>query len=128
MSGEKRLQLLAQNILRHFFKNNNAAVDIALVDVKKMRALNRAFRGLDRATNVLSFTTPANFPSVPRESKFLGEIYLCPSIVKTRGENIDYLLVHGLLHLLGFDHTKERAKMRMVRLEREILTWLKNRS
>lgn len=128
MREEKRLRLLAQDIVTSYFRNNNAVVDVALVNVRKMRALNRAFRGLDRATDVLSFPVPAGFPIVPCAPRFLGEIYLCPSVVRVKNENIDYLLVHGLLHLMGFDHTGERAKMRMVQVERKILAWLKNRS
>ncbi|PJC65456.1 MAG: rRNA maturation RNase YbeY [Candidatus Colwellbacteria bacterium CG_4_9_14_0_2_um_filter_50_12] len=123
-----RLRLLAQDILASYFKNRSAAAEVTLVNARKMRALNRAFRGLDRATSVLSFATPADFPNPPRTPKLFGEIYLCPSVIRARGESIDYLLIHGLLHLLGFDHNISRAKIRMQRFEQKILAWLKNRS
>jgi len=125
---EKRLQQLAEDILTSYFENKDVLIGIALVDARKMRVLNRNFRGLDRATNVLSFETPRDFPVPPKSPKLLGEVYLCPSVIKERGEDIEFLLVHGLLHLLGFDHDNSRARMSMQKLEQKILIWLKNRS
>ncbi len=124
---EARLRLLAADIITSFFKNSNTSVEVVLLDAKKMRVLNRNFRGIDRATNVLSFATPQDFPVRPGSPRVLGEVYLCPSVIKSKGEDIDYLMVHGLLHLMGLDHDKERARISMEKLEGRILAWLKNR-
>ena len=126
-SEEKRLQLLARDILKSYFGKDGVSAGVAFVDAKKMRILNRDFRGLDKATNVLSFEAPSGFPNPPKTPKLLGEIYLCPNVIKERGEDINYLLIHGLLHLLGFDHDKSRARIVMQKLEQKILIWLKNR-
>jgi probable rRNA maturation factor len=127
MKEAARLRLLAKDILASYFGKRNVMIEVALVNARKMRALNRTFRGLDHTTSVLSFETPADFPTAPRTPKLLGEIYFCPGVIKAKGENIDYLLVHSLLHILGFDHSTNRAKIRMQKLEQKIRAWLKNR-
>lgn len=126
--SEAYFKLLARDILDSYFKNRNVEAEIFLVSPSKIRALNRTFRGLDRPTNVLSFAAPSGFPRIPGVPKSLGEVYLCPSVIRSREESAEHLLIHGLLHLLGFDHDKERARIRMEKLEKQILAWLKNRS
>jgi ssRNA-specific RNase YbeY (16S rRNA maturation enzyme) len=57
----------------------------------------------------------------------LGEVYLCPSYIKVNGESLEYLAIHGLLHLMGFNHEKNRDRIRMKSTEQKIQKWLKNR-
>lgn len=123
----RRLQKLAQTILTSYFKNPHLKVEVSLIDRREMRKLNRTFKGIDKPTDILSFESPEGFPHIDGVDLTIGEIYLCPSYIRTHGVAIDRLLVHGLLHLLGFDHMKERARMRMQTLELKILAWLKNR-
>ena len=90
-----------------------------------MRLLNRAWRGVDAATNVLSF------PNKPAgaEVAFLGDIVLAYETIASEARNegkpfahhLTHLAVHGFLHLLGYDHQRERDAVRMERLERRIL-------
>lgn len=126
-SEEKRLQKLAQIVLTSYFKSPHLRAEVSLIDKRTMRKLNRTFRGIDKPTDVLSFEAPAEFPQINKSERLIGEVYLCPSYIATHGVGIDHLLVHGLLHLLGFDHVKERARMRMQTLELKILAWLKNK-
>ena len=122
---QKRLGLLACGILGYLHKKNSYA-EINLVTSLQMRKLNLRHRGKDRTTNVLSFSYPSWFPVVSSgSSRLLGEVYLDPAFIKKRGENIDYLLVHGLLHLLGLDHERYDDKIKMERMEKKILKWLK---
>ncbi len=122
---QKRLELLACNILGYLHRKDSYA-EINLVTSLQMRKLNLRYRGKDKATNVLSFSYPSWFPEVSSGSpKLLGEIYLDPIFIKKRGENIDYLLVHGLLHLLGIDHERYDDRVKMERMEKKILKWLK---
>ena len=89
-------------------------VTIALVSDRRMRALNRQFRGKDYATDVLSF------PS--EERGFLGDIVIAAGIAKRQageaGHSIQVelrvLSLHGLLHLLGYDHESDDGKMARV--------------
>ncbi len=77
---------------------------VAFVAAEEMRALKREHLGVDEATDVLSFPIDGRDPvpsGVPRQ---LGDAILCPQVV---GENWRRPLVHGLLHLLGYDHGSE---------------------
>lgn len=85
---------------------------VAFVGPDEMRALKRAHLGIDEATDVLSFPIDARAElpeGVPRQ---LGDVVLCPQVV---GEEWRAPLLHGLLHLLGYDHGDE-----MSRREREL--------
>ncbi len=97
----------------------NAEVSVLLVGDKAMRTLNRRYRGKDRTTDVLSF--PLREGSFSRiQPQVLGDIVLSlPTAArqaKAAGEpyysEIERLLVHGYLHLLGYDHERSRAEAR----------------
>ncbi len=79
----------------------DADVGLAFVGRDEMRALKREHLGVDEATDVLSFPIDGREPlpeGVPRQ---LGDVVLCPDVV---GEEWRWPLVHGLLHLLGYEH------------------------
>ncbi|MFK3649354.1 rRNA maturation RNase YbeY [Lysobacter enzymogenes] len=110
-----------------------ADLAIRLVDSKEGRSLNRHYRGRDYATNVLSF--PADLPEgLPKGVKLplLGDLVLCAPVVareareqkKVLNDHYAHLTVHGVLHLLGWDHEDEREAECMEQLEREILATL----
>ena len=80
---------------------------IAFVGADEMRALKREHLGIDEPTDVLSFPIDGRerlAEGVPRQ---LGDVVLCPDVV---GEEWRWSLVHGLLHLLGYDHGDEMAR------------------
>lgn len=98
-------------------------VCIALVSDARMKALNRQFRGKDRVTDVLSFPAePASASAAPAAAGFLGDIVIASGVAKKQakdaghGVNIEIrvLALHGLLHLLGFDHDTDDGKMARV--------------
>jgi probable rRNA maturation factor len=90
-------------------------VSIAVVSDRRMRALNRQFRGKDAATDVLSF--PAT--QMPGVSTFLGDIVIASGVATRQareaghsvGTELKVLALHGLLHLLGYDHEADGGKM-----------------
>jgi probable rRNA maturation factor len=92
-----------------------------------MRDLNRTWRGKDAATNVLSFPS-----GEVATTGFLGDVVLAHETVReeARENNIalpdhaSHLVVHGVLHLLGFDHEEDAAAERMETLERRVLASL----
>lgn len=107
-----------------------ADLAIRLVDAREGRALNRHYRGKDSATNVLSF--PAELPEGLPEGvrlPLLGDLVLCAPVVareareqrKPLAAHYAHLTVHGVLHLLGWNHEDEREAECMEALEREIL-------
>ena len=112
-------------------ENRIKRADLALriVDEREGRALNRHYRGKDYATNVLS--VPAELPSGV-ELPILGDIVLCAPVVareaaeqgKPLNAHYAHLTVHGVLHLLGFDHEDPLDADAMEALERQILASL----
>ena len=88
---------------------------IAYVDETTIASLNRDHRGIDRATDVLSFPIDGAEPSAgPRE---LGDIVICVTLTRDLREAI----VHGVLHLAGMDHESDDGEM--LALQRELLAW-----
>ena len=77
---------------------------IAFVDAVEMRGLKREHLGIDEATDVLSFPLDGRDELPDGEPRALGDVVLCPDVV---GEEWRTPLVHGLLHLLGYDHGAE---------------------
>ena len=72
-------------------------------------------------TNVLSFPNPKDFPHPEYDGFYLGEIYLNPDYIKEHEENFDHMVLHGILHLLEFDHQKTKDRLKMEKLEKDIL-------
>ena len=110
-----------------------ADLAVRLVDAREGRSLNRHYRGKDYATNVLSF--PADLPEGLPEGvriPLLGDLVLCAPVVareareqrKPLAAHYAHLTVHGVLHLLGWNHEDAREAECMEGLEREILAGL----
>lgn len=108
-------------------------ITIRLVDEEEGHALNLEFRGKDYATNVLSFAYDGDLSDHEQASSPIwGDIALCvPVVVKEAGEqgkSLDahyaHLIVHGILHLQGYDHENPRDAEIMEAIERRILATL----
>jgi probable rRNA maturation factor len=108
-----------------------AEIAVLLADDAAVRVLNRTWRGIDRATNVLSF--PAATPAgAAHRATHLGDIALAFETVsgeaaaegKTLGDHVTHLVVHGVLHLLGHDHQGRAAAEAMEALEVQALARL----
>ncbi len=124
---EKDLKKITSTLVQ-FLELDRVEFEVYLVGRKMMREINHRFLGKNEPTGVLSFTLPREFPQVSSPNKKLGEIYLCPPVVRERKEKFEALLAHGLLHLLGFNHDLKNARMGMEKLELNFLKWLKQRS
>ena len=109
-----------------------AEVSVSYVDDDEMRELNRAWRGIDAPTDVLSFACDLDgeaFASPAGEPLELGDIVLAPGVIAaqapsfgtTPAEECRLMLVHGLLHLLGYDHMNEVDAAEMERRELAVL-------
>jgi len=102
---------------------------VCVVGAPESRRLNARFRGLDAPTNVLSFTSGA-LPQAPGGgARALGELVICPRVLRAEARAQDkslkahwaHLVVHGTLHLLGYDHERAADARRMERREIAVL-------
>jgi probable rRNA maturation factor len=119
------VERLVRKAARAATNNRKRSLTIALADDRRVRTLNARDRRKDKPTNVLSY------PSGERD--FLGDVVLARQTVwreaksqgKTAADHLAHLVVHGTLHLLGYDHeTSEADAERMEALERQILAKL----
>jgi probable rRNA maturation factor len=102
-----------------------AELAIVLTDDSAIRLLNRDWRGVDAATNVLSFPTAG----VAGRGPLIGDIVLAYQTIdeearaegKPFAHHVAHLAVHGFLHLLGYDHVKDKDAEAMEQMERTIL-------
>ena len=107
----------------------NAELSVLLCDDETIARLNGQWRGQQKPTNVLSFPAPPLQGTVPDEKIPLGDIAIAYETLareaeengKTVSYHLSHLVVHGFLHLLGYDHHMDDEAERMERLERDIL-------
>jgi probable rRNA maturation factor len=94
-------------------------VTVALVSDARMRTLNRSYRNKDYATDVLSFpSAPAKTPS-GKPDAYLGDIVIATGVAQRQADDVGHsvntelkvLALHGLLHLLGYDHESDEGEM-----------------
>jgi probable rRNA maturation factor len=95
-------------------------IDVYLVDEDRMEELNRETRGHSESTNVLSFPYDATLPHPERGTGYRGEVYLCPAYIEAHGQDLAQMAIHGVLHLLGYDHETDADAAIMEQLEEEI--------
>ena len=112
-------------------QNDSAELTLRLVDSEEITALNHLYRKKNKATNVLAF--PADHPeNVELEYPLLGDVIICPAVLKQESETLNkpltahwaHIVIHGVLHLLGYDHIKEDDAMIMQTIETQLLASL----
>jgi probable rRNA maturation factor len=104
-------------------------INVLLTDDESVAEMNSMWRGKHAATNVLSFPAPPSLPVPEGEARLFGDIVLAYGVVmreakeqgKTPEDHATHLIVHGTLHLFGFDHQSESEASRMEQLETDIL-------
>ena len=112
----------------------NYEIDVSLVDEETIHRINREYRNVDRVTDVISFAFNDDESDLGRilgeeVPKMLGEIFVCvpraleqaKEIGNTPERELRFLFVHGLLHLLGYDHMKKSDEEIMFPLQEKIL-------
>lgn len=108
----------------------NASCSIIIVDNSYIHKLNKEYRGIDRVTDVISFALEDDKSMViPDEIRLLGDIYISLDKAKEQAEEyghslereLCFLAVHGIYHLLGYDHEKEEEAEVMFKKQEEVL-------
>lgn len=121
-----------KKVIKRTLKHENvkkAYFSIIFVDNERIQEINREYRGKDTVTDVISFALEDNPDIVPNNIRVLGDIYICiPRMIEQSeayGHSIkrelSFLCVHGLLHLLGYDHMKKEDEELMFGLQEDIL-------
>ena len=117
----------AQQALQEAGAIANAEATIVLSDDAHLRALNRQFLGIDAPTDVLSF--PGGDTDPDSEELYLGDVIISLSRAQAQAtagghpvqDELQLLVVHGVLHLLGYDHAEEDEKVKMWAIQADIL-------
>lgn len=126
------LEAFAARVLGHAAGHMKAGgeLSVLLTDDAELHALNKQWRGLDKPTDVLSF--PSDDPEIPGQPQYLGDIALSFETAFRDAESMKrpfeghtaHLLIHGYLHLLGYDHIEADDAKVMEPLEAQILAGL----
>jgi len=120
---------LALHALRMEAAPEESELSVALVDVEEMTHLNEQYRGIQGPTDVLSFGCDDPCAAVADEPITLGDVIIAPEIAATQADELgttieselNLLLVHGILHLLGYDHDSDEDASVMQERERVLL-------
>jgi probable rRNA maturation factor len=128
---EEALKLAAKAVLQHE-KVSSGMVTILLTDDQNIQSLNRQFRAEDKATDVLSFSFGDEQMFLGQDYPYLGDIAISVPYAHRQAEarghdttaELQLLTVHGILHLLGYDHGVEDEKRAMWSVQRKVLDLL----
>ncbi len=128
LPAEAQLRRWVELALRQ--RTADSELTIRLVDAEEGQELNRTYRHKDYATNVLSF--PAEVPDGLLDIPLLGDLVICVPVVEREAREQNkaleahwaHLVIHGCLHLLGYDHIEDEEAEEMEGLERQLLAEL----
>ena len=112
-----------------YLKIENAIFNVIIVDEEKIQYLNKNYRGIDRVTDVISFALEDDHTFINTDYRVLGDIYICLKRAKEQSieyghsflRELSFLTLHGLLHLLGYDHMNAEDEKIMFSLQERIL-------
>ena len=110
-------------------KLENVVFNVIFVDNQTIRQINKEYRGIDKETDVISFALEDQKDDFQLEERVLGDIFICIPRMQEQAVSYDhsekrelaFLVVHGLLHLLGYDHQTKIDEEKMFGLQKEIL-------
>jgi len=127
----RRIREIIKNIIQYLKVDENTEISILFTDDKFIKSLNKKYRGINKSTDVLTFNLEEGdlkFPEVDK-NKLLGDIVVSVETAQRQANNLNHnlenelmiLLIHGLLHLIGYDHEEDRDNKIMQVKENEIL-------
>jgi probable rRNA maturation factor len=129
----KHLEAVCRYISRKFDPDNKKAVNIIFTDDGTMREMNREFRNIDRTTDVLSFSYLEDSIAQKQAGSqdIIGEVYISPAAARKNSSQqegqwsfkleIILLIIHGILHIFGYDHEKDEERVRMNNIQDSLI-------
>ena len=123
----KKLKKISKIV--RFFKGKNITFTILLTSSLNMKKLNKKFRNRNKSTDVLSFPflSSSNLEFIKQKKLYIGDVATSYEIINSRSKKNNFLLefdkawVHGLLHLIGYNHIKNKDYFKMDKIEKRIL-------
>ncbi len=112
-----------------YLKLENVMFNIIIINNEEIHKINKEYRGVDRPTDVISFALEDDDTFVKTDVRVLGDIYISIDKAKEQAESfghslkreLSFLTIHGILHLLGYDHMEEEDEKEMFSLQELIL-------
>lgn len=126
---KKDMNVIVTGILKKLQLHDSTEISVLFTDDVNMRAYNRTYRKLDKTTDVLSF--PQGFDG---DNKVLGDVLISVDTALRQAKTynvsveseIERLLVHGILHLVGYDHKKQKEREVMREMENNLIEYINN--
>ena len=123
---DKLYELLAFALKRE--KLDNVEFNVIFVDSNTIHDINKTYRNVDRVTDVISFALEDN-KTIELDHRLLGDIYICVERAEEQAKEyghsflreLAFLTIHGLLHLLGYDHMEKEEEKIMFQKQEDIL-------
>ena len=108
---------------------DNVVFNVIIIDDYRIHEINKKYRNIDRPTDVISFALEDDTTMLKTDVRVLGDIYISYDKVRLQAEEynhstvreICFLAIHGLLHLLGYDHINKDDEDKMFKLQKELL-------
>ena len=127
---EEKLQETALTVLKHLSISKDDEISVVVEDDEVIHALNLEHLGIDKATDVLSFPSREKDPDSGQ--MYLGDVIISFETAKKQAkvmghsvsEEVQLLLVHGCLHLMGYDHSEKEEKEKMWEIQERVLSSL----
>ncbi len=121
----KNLQKIGEKFLK-YYKRDNFNVSVGIIEDRKMREINLRYRKINQTTDVLSFESSRK---EKEDDKFLGEILINYKQIKRQAEEFKkeyeeeliFIFIHGMLHLIGYTDKTEKDRLEMINLANEFL-------
>lgn len=130
LTDDQEIVVKTAQFAMEYFELPISLVSIAIVDIDRIHQLNLQFRNMNKPTDVLSFAAQEGEAIVQNGKRlFLGDIVICMSVAQNQAtqyghsvkRELAFLTIHGMLHLLGYDHMNLEEEKEMFALQKEIL-------
>ena len=129
--NQKKIEGKIKKVLQYLKVDEETEISVLFTDDKFIRSLNNKYRGIDKPTDVLSFSLQEGAIKSPEveSDKLLGDIIISAETAQRQADNLNHslekeltvLIIHGLLHLTGYDHKKDKDYKSMREKESKIL-------